>query len=130
MRTPFQRLLGDGSQFGINLTYAVQETPRGLADAFIIGRYFIGRDRVALILGDNIFYGQVCLNCSGKRQNVSMAQQSLPTLSQTHSNLASLNLIQVGVLSLFRKSQRFQNRTRSSLDFTFMITKCLTSPAQ
>ena len=54
----FQRLLGDGSQFGINLTYAVQETPRGLADAFIIGRYFIGRDRVALILGDNIFYGQ------------------------------------------------------------------------
>jgi glucose-1-phosphate thymidylyltransferase len=54
----FQRLLGDGAQFGLNLAYAVQNTPRGLADAFIIGRDFVGRDRVALILGDNIFYGQ------------------------------------------------------------------------
>src|SRR6202050_3278982 len=54
----FQRLLGNGSQFGINLVYAVQKAPRGLADAFIIGRNFIGRDRVALVLGDNIFYGQ------------------------------------------------------------------------
>ena len=54
----FRRLLGDGAQFGINLAYAKQETPRGLADAFIIGRNFIGHDRVALILGDNIFYAQ------------------------------------------------------------------------
>jgi glucose-1-phosphate thymidylyltransferase len=54
----FYRLLGDGSQFGINLAYAVQKTPRGLADAFIVGRNFVGGDRVALILGDNIFYGQ------------------------------------------------------------------------
>ncbi len=53
----FQRLLGDGSQWGLSLQYAVQETPRGLADAFIVGREFIGSDRVALILGDNIFYG-------------------------------------------------------------------------
>jgi glucose-1-phosphate thymidylyltransferase len=54
----FERLLGDGAQFGINIAYAVQNSPRGLADAFIIGREFVGRDRVALILGDNIFYGQ------------------------------------------------------------------------
>lgn len=53
----FRRLLGDGSDFGIRLTYAVQETPRGLADAFIIGRDFVGNDSVALVLGDNIFYG-------------------------------------------------------------------------
>lgn len=54
----FQELFGDGSQLGLRMEYAVQEYPRGLADAFIIGADFIGKDSVALILGDNIFYGQ------------------------------------------------------------------------
>ncbi len=54
----FEELLGDGTQLGLNMNYAVQEYPRGLADAFIIGEEFIGDDSVALILGDNIFYGQ------------------------------------------------------------------------
>jgi glucose-1-phosphate thymidylyltransferase len=53
----FERLLGDGSQFGLQFSYAVQDQPRGLADAFIVGRNFVGSDNVALILGDNIFYG-------------------------------------------------------------------------
>jgi glucose-1-phosphate thymidylyltransferase len=53
----FRRLLGDGSDFGLTFSYAGQDHPRGLADAFIIGRDFIGSDRVALILGDNIFHG-------------------------------------------------------------------------
>lgn len=54
----FQELFGEGHQFGLNLTYAVQTEPRGLADAFIVGETFIGNDKVALILGDNIFYGR------------------------------------------------------------------------
>ena len=54
----FKWLLEDGSQLGLKLEYAVQEQPRGLADAFIIGEKFIGSDNVALVLGDNIFYGQ------------------------------------------------------------------------
>ncbi|MBQ3102010.1 glucose-1-phosphate thymidylyltransferase RfbA [bacterium] len=54
----FQKLLGNGSQFGVNFSYEVQPSPDGLAQAFILGKDFIGDDSVALILGDNIFYGQ------------------------------------------------------------------------
>jgi len=54
----FKRLLGNGNQFGVNITFAVQDAPRGIAEAFIIGEEFIDKDRVCLVLGDNIFYGQ------------------------------------------------------------------------
>jgi len=54
----FERMLGDGTEFGVNLTYAVQPSPDGLAQAFIIGEEFIGDDSVCLVLGDNIFWGQ------------------------------------------------------------------------
>ncbi|RAU84149.1 glucose-1-phosphate thymidylyltransferase RfbA [Pontibacter arcticus] len=53
----FERLLGDGSQIGCNFSYAVQEVPNGLAQAFVLGEQFIGNDKAALVLGDNIFYG-------------------------------------------------------------------------
>lgn len=69
----FKELLGDGSQLGMDIQYAVQESPRGLADAFIIGADFIGNDAVALVLGDNIFYGQsfskVLLSASDRVEN-------------------------------------------------------------
>ncbi len=54
----YQRLLGDGEQYGVRFEYAIQPSPDGLAQAFLIGEQFIGRDRVCLVLGDNIFYGQ------------------------------------------------------------------------
>lgn len=55
----FEKVLGDGSQWGLNISYAVQEKPKGIADAFIIGKEFIGNDQVCLILGDNLFHGKL-----------------------------------------------------------------------
>jgi len=72
-KASFQRLLGDGSQFGISLAYAVQPSPDGLAQAFIIGEEFIGNDAVCLVLGDNIFYGQ---NFSAKLKKAAAKAQA------------------------------------------------------
>lgn len=69
----FHRLLGDGSDFGVNLTYAVQDQPNGLAEAFVIGADHIGSDAVALVLGDNIFYGPGLGTSLARFQNVSGA---------------------------------------------------------
>ncbi|MDF1487580.1 glucose-1-phosphate thymidylyltransferase RfbA [Tessaracoccus caeni] len=66
----FKRLLGDGSQFGISISYAVQPEPKGLAQAFTIGADFIGDESVCLVLGDNIFYGQGLGTQLGKFQNL------------------------------------------------------------
>ena len=67
----FQRLLGDGSQFGINLSYVTQEQPDGLAQAFVLGADHIGNDSVALVLGDNIFYGPGLGTSLSRFQNIS-----------------------------------------------------------
>jgi len=72
----FERLLGDGSDVGLRFSYATQETPRGLADAFIVGREFVGHDSVALVLGDNIFYGhglpEMLLNAASRRKGATI----------------------------------------------------------
>ena len=78
----FEQLLGDGSDFGLNLQYAVQPTPDGLAQAFIIGKDFIGNDHSALVLGDNIFYGHD-LNVSLER---AVAQEQGATVFAYHVN--------------------------------------------
>lgn len=74
--TGYQRLLADGSQFGINIAYAIQPTPDGLAQAFIIGEDFIGDDSVCLVLGDNIFYGQgfspKLINAASRKQGATV----------------------------------------------------------
>lgn len=67
----FEQLLGDGQKFGLNLSYAVQPYPGGLAQAFLIGEEFIGRDNVCMVLGDNIFYG------NGLKKNLARARENL-----------------------------------------------------
>ena len=72
----FQRLLGDGSEIGLSIQYAVQPRPEGLAQAFIIGREFVGRDHCALVLGDNLFYGQsfhaMLMEAAGRREGATI----------------------------------------------------------
>ena len=75
-RPLFERLLGDGSEIGLRFSYASQETPRGLADAFIVGRDFVGDGSVAMILGDNIFYGhglpEMLANASARKKGATV----------------------------------------------------------
>jgi glucose-1-phosphate thymidylyltransferase len=71
----FQRLLGDGSQFGINLSYAEQPTPNGLAQAFVIGKDFLDGDGACLVLGDNIFYGHGLTECLQRAAQVTDEEQ-------------------------------------------------------
>lgn len=72
----FERLLGDGSQLGLRFSYLTQASPRGIADAFIVGREFVGNDPVALVLGDNIFYGNgladLLLNATARRKGATV----------------------------------------------------------
>ena len=91
----FERVLGNGSQLGISITYAIQPHPGGLAQAFLIGRQFIGSDPVALILGDNIFYGQgfqAMLNraCSHERRSdgFRLSRQGPPAIWRGRVRLA------------------------------------------
>ena len=80
----FKNLLGDGSKFGINLSYAVQPSPDGIAQAFIIGEQFIGNDSCALILGDNIFYGAGLIQ--HLKNSIARAEQGNATIYGYHVN--------------------------------------------
>ncbi len=105
----FKELLKDGSQFGVNLTYAVQPSPDGLAQAFIIGEEFIGNDTVAMVLGDNIFAGHGLkkrLKAAVENAESGKGQQYLVTMLMILKDLVLLNLIMKERLSLSKKSQR------------------------
>ena len=84
----FEELLEDGSQLGMEFSYAVQKQPRGLADAFIIGADFIGKDSVALVLGDNIFMVRAFRECLGRWQPEKKAQLYLAIMCVTPESMA------------------------------------------
>ena len=109
----FESLLGDGHQFGVNLTYAVQASPDGLAQAFIIGEEFIGDDCVAMVLGDNIFAGNGLnkrLKKAVEKPKVVTVQQYLVIMLMTLSVLALLNLMKTARLFLLKKSLKSQSQ--------------------
>ena len=88
-RPRFEALLGDGTQWGIAITYAEQPRPEGLAQAFIIGRDFIGDLPVALVLGDNLFYGSGLATCCRRRCSRARALPCSPIRSATRKLMAS-----------------------------------------
>ena len=119
----FEELLGDGSQLGMRFAYAVQEEPRGLADAFIIGAEFIGSDAVALVLGDNIFYGQSfskVLRNVAERTESQPGQQFLDIMSEIPENMVLWSLQKMGQQSLLRRSQSIPNPIMQCQDYIFM----------
>src|SRR6056297_895167 len=104
----FKELLGDGQKYGCSFAYAAQETPNGLAEAFIIGENFIGKDKVALILGDNIFYG-AGLSKLLQANNDPEGGIIMRTESTTHSDMVWSSLMKMEKPSVLKRSQRSPN---------------------
>ncbi|EMI52267.1 RmlA [Rhodopirellula sallentina SM41] len=124
----FQRMLGDGSQWGLELTFQVQEQPRGLAEAFIIGADFIGSDNVALALGDNIFTAVVCnAYCNGQLRG-QLVQQFLAITFQIRDPTESSSLTKRERLSRLKKNRSTHARITQFPDCTFTTILSLKSP--
>ena len=108
----FKRLLGDGSQFGIRLAWATQPKPEGLAQAFLIGREFVGKDGAALALGDNIFYGNDLPQILQRaRPRARRARPCSPIACATRSATASSSSAPAARRSASRRSRRSRART-------------------
>lgn len=110
----FENLLGDGRQFGVHLTYAVQPSPDGLAQAFIIGEDFIGSDSVAMVLGDNIFSGHGLnkrLHAAVRNAETAGAPPSSATMWMTRNASALLSLTRPERRFPLKKSRRIRKAT-------------------
>ena len=106
-RSSFFRLLGDGSQFGIKIEYAIQNKPNGLAEAFLIGEKFIGKSKVCLILGDNIFYGSELITSLKKASNLNRGATVFGYKVKNPKNFGIVELNKKGkVISLEEKPSK------------------------
>ena len=122
----FEALLRDGSQWGLNIEYAVQDQPEGIAQAFIIAKEFLSGQPSALILGDNIFYGQGLTGLMAQRTQKSSASIFAYHV-QTQSALALLSSMSQSKLYPSRKSQRFLSLAMRLRDCISMTAKFVTS---
>lgn len=119
----FEALLGDGSQFGVNLSYKVQPSPDGLAQAFILGEEFLNGEAGAMVLGDNIFYGngfsKILKEAVVDAEEIEL--QYLGTMFQTQSALVLLLLMRMDRQLRLKKSRRLLNQIMLLLDCIFIL---------
>ena len=108
-----RRLLGDGSQFGVNASCAVQEVPNGLAQAFLVGEEFTGGGSVALVLGDNLFYGPG-VGCGCPDSLTPMVPQCSPTGLPTSRSAGSWSLTTTSTLCLWKRNPMSRSPLRGS----------------
>jgi UTP-glucose-1-phosphate uridylyltransferase len=120
----FEKLLTDGSRWGLNISYAIQPSPDGLAQAFIIGRDFIGNDPSTLILGDNIFYGHDFSTLLLDAITAVMLQFLLTKFKTRNATVLS-SLTAMAKPLVLKKSLPFLNQILPSPDYIFMIIKWL-----
>ena len=129
----FKKLLGNGKNFGVKIKYAIQNTPRGLPDAFIIGRKFIKGNNVALILGDNFFHGQGLIEFLNKGSNIFAATPGLsltPTKVIFESFLVKETPLIMFVedtffLLVMREPETFFKEDLTSISILFSLASCI-----
>jgi NDP-sugar pyrophosphorylase family protein len=124
----FEQLFGDGSRLGISIRYAVQPKPEGLAQAFLIGREFVGNDRVALVLGDNIFFGHGLQETLRQAAEFASGATIFAYAVKDPERYGVVEFDAAGRAFPSSKNRRSPNRGMPCLAFTFTTIKSSTSP--